>query len=255
MPSGEHSYHKSWPLHVKVLARLGHLLPFVEPADCTALLQLASEHEVYKAGEPVGIAGAYMFVAHLMKWPPVVYEFSRRLRLQLADHPGVGCTAAELVSLYQAMIEFSSGSRWSEMFDRMNGTTSLMDAQTGLSVFASRLALLTKREEDLKESPESEDWPQGEEGGTTSQSKPIGGVHQRPRGGSGHQDSRQSGPSADDVRDGERHRSSHRGIQRDRRRVLHKHVALAVLQRRTGGVWRRITSVGVEGAIFQKLVR
>ena len=83
-----------------------------------------------------------------MKWPPVVYEFSRRLRLQLADHPGVGCTAAELVSLYQAMIESSSGSRWSEMFDRMNGTTSLMDAQTGLSVFASRLALLTKREEE-----------------------------------------------------------------------------------------------------------
>ena len=148
VPSGEHSYHKSWPLHVKVLARLGHLLPFVEPADCTALLQLASEHEVYKAGELVGIAGAYMFVAHLMKGPPVVYEFSRRLRLQLADHPGVGCTAAELVSLYQAMIEFSSGSRWSEMFDRMNGTTSLMDAQTGLAVFASRLALLTKREEE-----------------------------------------------------------------------------------------------------------
>ena len=45
------------------------------------------------------------------------------------------------------------------------------------------------------------------------------------------------------------------GIQRDRRHVLHKHVALAVLQRRTGGVWRRITSVDVEGAIFQKLVR
>ena len=143
VPSGEHAYCKSWPTHVKVLARLGHLLPLVEPADLTALLRLASDHAIYKAGKPVGIDGAYMCVAHLIKWPPAVYEFSRRLSRQLAGHQGMDCTAAELVSMFQAVIEFSSGKPWSEMFDRMNGSTSLMDAQTGLAVYASRLALLS----------------------------------------------------------------------------------------------------------------
>ena len=144
VPSGEHTFHKAWPLHVKVLARLGHLLTFVEPADCTALFRLARDHAVYKAGESVGIAGAYMFVAHLMKWPPAVYEFSRRLSHQVAGHPGSDCTGAELATMYQAMLEFSSGRRWSEMFDRMNGSTSLMDAATGLAVNASRMTLVTK---------------------------------------------------------------------------------------------------------------
>jgi hypothetical protein len=144
VPSGEHSFPKAWPLHVKVLARLGHLLPFVELADCAALFRLARDHAVYKAGESVGIAGAYMCVAHLTKWPPVVYEFSRRLSHQVAGHPGSDCTGAELATMYQAMLEFSSGRRWSEMFDRMNGSTSLMDAATGLAVNASRMALVTK---------------------------------------------------------------------------------------------------------------
>jgi hypothetical protein len=65
--SGEHPYHKAWPLHVKVLARLGQLLPLVELADHTALLRLTSDHAIHKAGEPVGIVGAYMCVAHFMK--------------------------------------------------------------------------------------------------------------------------------------------------------------------------------------------
>ena len=135
VPSGVHTFVKDWPPNVKFLARLGHLLPFLEPGDGKAMRLFMLQHSVCQPRQPLCKRVVWAFLAHLIRWPPVVQEWGRRLASTAPS------TAEALVADFCAMLRFSSGKGWPEMFRRMNGR-SLGDAQSGLGVHAVRLGLI-----------------------------------------------------------------------------------------------------------------
>ena len=79
---------------------------------------------------------AWVFIAHLAKWPPVVEEWGRKLRTAPAS------TGTELVQGLKELLSWCDRREWVGMFDRMHGKHSLMDAQTGLLVHSTRMLLI-----------------------------------------------------------------------------------------------------------------
>jgi hypothetical protein len=59
----------------------------------------------------------------------------------LSSDTSVAASVAGVVNLLQLLIIWCDGNGWPEMFNRMHGSSSLMDAQTGLAVHACRLLL------------------------------------------------------------------------------------------------------------------
>lgn len=132
VPTGVQSYRKAWTPVTRLIARAGHLLQFMEPTDCTQLLQLMAEIAPIRLGQPLGVRMSWVFVAHLIKIPPVVREFGRRL----SEFPEG--TPAEMLTLFQGMLDYASGKQWPQTFSRGGGG----DFATGLAVHAARLHLV-----------------------------------------------------------------------------------------------------------------
>ena len=151
VPSGVHSLGKSWPPVVRTLARLAHILPFCFPTDASVLVDFIDEFDMLKLGEPFQPKHfAWLFMAHLAKWPPAVLQWSRILR---RCNPS---TAVEIVEQFRELIRWCHRADWGDMFDRMSGMRSLMDAQTGLAIHADRMKLIASRKEKTSsEKPES----------------------------------------------------------------------------------------------------
>lgn len=141
IPSGKYRFEATWPPDVKLLARIAHILPMVEPTDLTVLRDWVKELGALTPGEPLdAVKFAAIFVAHLIKWPPVVGHFQTCFR-QVET-----ATAEDFVALYRSCIRWASdqrGDAWKRMFLRMNGTQNRMDASSGLVVHGSRLGLLS----------------------------------------------------------------------------------------------------------------
>ena len=139
VPSGVHSFGRSWPPLVRAVARLAHLFPFCVPEDILVLQDLVAKFGVINLGESLDPTKfAWLFIAHVAKWPPVVKEWCRMLDL---DRPSTGLALAEK---FKALIQWCDQRDGGDMFDRMNGTHSLMDAQPGLLVHATRMQLVSR---------------------------------------------------------------------------------------------------------------
>ena len=76
----------------------------------------------------------------MIKWPPAVRQWSRLL----SSDTTVAASVAGMVNFLHVLILWCDGNGWPEMFSRMHGPSSLMDAQTGLAVHACRLLLVMR---------------------------------------------------------------------------------------------------------------
>ena len=144
VPAGLQQYGRDWPLQVKLIARMAFILPYLEPSDNVQLRRFIREHRVLEAGALSPERFAALVIAHLIKWPPVVQEFSRLLAA-LPQPP----KPSDLVTLIRQCLAWAHGKRWPQMFKQMNGNT-LNDAQTGLAVHACRLALIARSDTALE---------------------------------------------------------------------------------------------------------
>ena len=140
--AGAFELRPSWPPEVCLLARMAHILPLAEPMDSFALRKLMREVDVLQKGQPIRAGRfAVIFVAHLIKWPPVVDHFRSRV---FAVPGGVdGITAELLTTIYAQCLRWANGQTWPEMFERMNGSGNRLDATSGLTVHGVRLGLIS----------------------------------------------------------------------------------------------------------------
>lgn len=144
VPSGTRSFERDWSLRLRAIARMSFLFPHIEPADLTELMSLIIRCRLlsaWRAGDAItSVLFAIVFIGHLIKWPPAVRQWSE-LNKNVLETKSV--SAELLVSRLRALLRWCDGKRWPAMFERMNAV-GLMDAQTGLAVYAGRLGLIAR---------------------------------------------------------------------------------------------------------------
>lgn len=117
---------RSWPVPLKLVAKVSFALERMTPTDLAALVKSKLQ--------PTHFGIVKFFLAHTLKWPFVVEEFLSAT----ADSD----TADQLAVAYRSSILAASGHECSEMFSRMN--SGLMNAQTGAAVTAAEFGILSK---------------------------------------------------------------------------------------------------------------
>jgi hypothetical protein len=146
VPTGVKTLDQSWPQEIKLLARMSHMFEFVEPGDAIELGAVVRQHSIVRPGKVDPIRLAWFFIAHMIKWPAAVRQWSKMLSSKTTE----AATVAGMVTMLHVLIEWCDGHGWPEMFRRMHGSSSLMDAQTGLAVHACRLGLARRVENEMQ---------------------------------------------------------------------------------------------------------
>jgi hypothetical protein len=144
VPTGVKTMDKFWPQEVKLIARMSHMFEFILPGDATELAAVVQQHSIVRPGNIDPIRLAWFFIAHMIKWPAAVREWSRMLSSEVT----LAATVVGMVTLLRLLIKWCDGNGYPEMFRRMHGPSSLMDAQTGLAVHACRLGLARRAENE-----------------------------------------------------------------------------------------------------------
>ena len=141
-------YNAKWERALRVVARLAFLLPFLTPDDVTAFTELAALLGI-RLGEVLpGVHLVILFLAHAVKWPPVVRHLAHLLVARASPGGDIvrltaSFSATDLALLLRELAVFADGGAWPTMFREMNGV-GLMDAQTGLAVNFVKLGLLSR---------------------------------------------------------------------------------------------------------------
>lgn len=133
------------PVPCKVMLRMLWVLRLLWPTDLQVCLQVIAFFEP-KLGEPVGhICIVITFLAQTIKWPPAVAHFLRLV--QCADLKSIDSdvdVCSRVFTIYVDVIAWCDGKVWGDMFDRMHGKSSRLDAISGLNNSAKFMGVIAK---------------------------------------------------------------------------------------------------------------
>ena len=145
---GKVAFPDTWPVELRLVAKLNYVLPSMIPMDFTVLIEWTPDQL-----SPSFLVAA--FLAQSLKWPPAVRVFYEAVRKVVepamagtqeihgstkSDDPAMACA---MVMAFRSAIIALNGVSYKDMFDRMN--TGLMHAQTGLAVQGTEFGLLSKQ--------------------------------------------------------------------------------------------------------------
>ena len=135
-------YGASWPLELRIVAKLSYALAHMTPTDLVVLV--AHKPTTFR---PVDVVR--LFIAHALKWPRAVAAFMSAtadgdLLTTTAQH--CSDTARVLAAAWRSTILECSGHQDSTLFTRMNA--GLMSAQSGVAVQSQDAGLINKTQHE-----------------------------------------------------------------------------------------------------------
>ena len=131
----------------KVVLRLNHLYPHLDPDDNVAFQEACREFNEPKAGslmDPLGIV--ILVIAHALKWPPVVRHFRSTLRDFIGRPSFVRASASiHLVDAIYDAVQWADGKRLTAMHAALS-VAGRCHALTGVAVAAGQLGIVSSIE-------------------------------------------------------------------------------------------------------------
>ena len=128
-----HRFDEDWPVVLKIVARIGFLLPFMYPMDLAVFGDAAGMLEPRPGQELAPHHLMWLFLCHLIKWPLAVREIIKRGNI---PEDGKG-----MVNLLRNLLFFCDGKAWPAHFAAM--TAGRVDKFIGLAMSCKQLGVIS----------------------------------------------------------------------------------------------------------------
>jgi len=134
--SGSHTFGKAWSPVLKIVAAWSFLLTFLTPADCTTFVCFAHKLGVEPGAPLTAPRCTMLFLAHALKWPPVIQFLSSTVASDTVD----SMSGSDIVRVLRAAMRFANGKTWPTMFHVL--LAGLGHATTGMAIALQGLRLI-----------------------------------------------------------------------------------------------------------------